>query len=283
MNDSLVSIVIPNYNRANLIGETLDSIIQQTYRNWECIIVDDCSTDDSLQLIEGITKGDPRIKIFLNNNNQGVGFTKKRCIELATGDICAFVDPDDAITSDALEIMTKAHIENPETSLVYSNYIKCDESLLEKSIHKNIAVESFRMDFYNLENEISHFATFKKKNYNKSSGLNPSYKRVDDQDLYLTLYETGAVHYINHNLYKYRIHSEGISTFDNIDKAYYWQWHVVIDHANKRGENVENLFFNYLERRSKYLQLERKLELLKKSKWLKLGAKLGVLKNFKYL
>lgn len=111
MNDSLVSIVIPNYNRANLIGETLDSIIQQTYENWECIIVDDCSTDDSLQLIEGITKGDPRIKIFLNNNNQGVGFTKKRCIELATGDICAFVDPDDAITSDALEIMTKAHIK----------------------------------------------------------------------------------------------------------------------------------------------------------------------------
>ena len=58
---------------------------------------------------------------------------------------------------------------------------------------------------------------------------------------------------------------------------------MVIDHADKRGENVENLFFNYLERRSKYLQLERKLELLKKSKWLKLGAKLGVLKNFKYL
>lgn len=101
-----------------------------------------------------------------------------------------FVDPDDAITSDALEIMTKAHIENPETSLVYSNYIKCDESLLEKSIHKNIAVESFRMDFYNLENEISHLPLTKKRITIKSSGLNPSYKRVDDQDLYLTLYET---------------------------------------------------------------------------------------------
>ena len=48
MNDSLVSIVIPNYNRANLIGETLDSIIQQTYENWECIIVDDRSTDGSI-------------------------------------------------------------------------------------------------------------------------------------------------------------------------------------------------------------------------------------------
>ena len=52
MNDSLVSIVIPNYNRANLIGETLDSIIQQTYENWECIIVDDRSTDGSIEIIK---------------------------------------------------------------------------------------------------------------------------------------------------------------------------------------------------------------------------------------
>ena len=52
MNDSLVSIVIPNYNRANLIGETLDSIIQQTYEDWECIIVDDRSTDGSIEIIK---------------------------------------------------------------------------------------------------------------------------------------------------------------------------------------------------------------------------------------
>ena len=58
MNDSLVSIVIPNYNRANLIGETLDSIIQQTYENWECIIVDDRSTDGSIEIIKNYSRNE---------------------------------------------------------------------------------------------------------------------------------------------------------------------------------------------------------------------------------
>ena len=64
MNDSLVSIVIPNYNRANLIGETLDSIIQQTYENWECIIVDDRSTDGSIEIIKNYSNKDPRFLLI---------------------------------------------------------------------------------------------------------------------------------------------------------------------------------------------------------------------------
>lgn len=55
----LVSIIIPTYNRAHLIGETLDSVIAQTHKNWECIVIDDGSTDDSLQILEGYQKKKP--------------------------------------------------------------------------------------------------------------------------------------------------------------------------------------------------------------------------------
>ena len=76
MNDSLVSIVIPNYNRANLIGETLDSIIQQTYENWECIIVDDRSTDGSIEIIKNYSNKDPRFLLIERPQEYSKGTSK---------------------------------------------------------------------------------------------------------------------------------------------------------------------------------------------------------------
>ena len=128
-NNNSFSILIANYNNGRFFKECYDSIIAQTYQNWEAIIVDDYSSDNSVEEIKKIVGEDSRFKIYTNETNSGVGFTKKKCIELANGEICGFVDPDDAISENALEIMTALHKENKNISLIYSNFIYCDENL----------------------------------------------------------------------------------------------------------------------------------------------------------
>jgi len=102
------SILIAHYNNALFFKDCFDSIMAQTYTNWEVIIVDDCSDESEKQAVKEMISTDPRFSFYENTVNKGVGYTKKRCAELATGDICGFVDPDDALTPEALEESIKA-------------------------------------------------------------------------------------------------------------------------------------------------------------------------------
>ena len=105
----LFSILIAHYNNAHYFKQCYESLKKQTYQNFEIILVDDCSTDNSLEEIIEFTKGDEKIKFFKNTENRGVGFTKRRCVKEATGEICGFVDPDDAITEEAIELSIKPY------------------------------------------------------------------------------------------------------------------------------------------------------------------------------
>lgn len=258
MNTPLFSILIAQYNNGKFFEDCYKSIMAQTYQNWEAIIVDDCSTDNSLQQIKKLIGEDHRFKIFTNDQNKGCGFTKRKCVELASGEICAFLDPDDTISEIAVEEMVKTHIELPDTGLVYSNFIYCDDNLNQKEIHFQNAVVNFSSDFFNLKGEISHFATFKKSFYEKTSGIDEFLIRAVDQDLYLKLYEVGKVFYINKNFYYYRIHDGGISTNENKRKAKYWHWVVIIAAARRRKVNIENLFMDIetIPFRERALELE---------------------------
>lgn len=111
---SLVSIIIPTYNRAHLIGETLDSVLAQSYQNWECIVVDDGSTDDSDLLFDSYTKKDKRFQFIMRPNSRPKGANACRNIGLenATGEYIVFFDSDDLMTSDHLEVKVKGVIEN---------------------------------------------------------------------------------------------------------------------------------------------------------------------------
>lgn len=101
----LVSIIIPNFNRATLIKETLDSIASQTYPNWECIIVDDGSTDDSIKVINQYAKRDSRFKLFIRPKDYPKGANACRNIGMqkSTGDYLIFFDSDDLMFSQHVE------------------------------------------------------------------------------------------------------------------------------------------------------------------------------------
>ena len=260
----LVSILVANYNNGKYLEETLNSIYNQTYRNWEVVIVDDCSTDNSISIYKSLEE-DKRIRLFTNISNQGCGYTKKRCVEEAVGDICAFVDPDDAIVPDALEKMVKLHAENPDCSLIHSKSYFCDEYLKitgEYTAARN--VEPDQPLFFNLDGAITHFSTFKKKFYDKTDGIDDYLQRAVDQDLYLKLYDAGKTIFLDEPLYMYRIHAKGISTNMNARKAYYWAWVVIFSAARRRGLNLETSFFDYFTPKHEFEYIANKYNKFRK-------------------
>ena len=103
MEKGLVSIVMPAFNAAAFISESIDSVLRQTYRDWELIIVNDCSSDSTSDIVRGYREQDPRIIILTNDRNQGVSMTRNRGVREAKGDWIAFLDSDDLWTPDKLE------------------------------------------------------------------------------------------------------------------------------------------------------------------------------------
>ena len=114
------SILIAHYNNWNYFQECYKSIQDQTYQDFEIVIVDDCSTDDSFQKLEELSLIDSKIKLFQNKENKQVGYTKRRCVEEACGEFCLFVDPDDKISSTSLEDIRNVYNLNPTIIATYS-------------------------------------------------------------------------------------------------------------------------------------------------------------------
>ncbi len=122
----LVSIITPSYNSAKFIAETIDSVRAQTFKNWELIIVDDCSTDGSVEIIKKYQKQDKRIRLEVLLVNSGPAVARNRGIELAQGRYIAFIDSDDRWLPEKLE---KQIAFMQETGAAFSHcwYIKTDE------------------------------------------------------------------------------------------------------------------------------------------------------------
>ena len=107
-----VSIIIPNYNCENYLGETIDSVLAQTYEDWELLIVDDCSTDNSVEVIQSYCEKDERIKLFVNEKNSGAAASRNRAMREATGKWIAFLDSDDLWLPEKLEKQLSFMTEN---------------------------------------------------------------------------------------------------------------------------------------------------------------------------
>lgn len=111
----LVSVIVPCYNRAHLIEETLDSIIAQTYTNWECIIVDDGSTDDTVEVISNFIKNDRRFQFLkrFDNRKKGPSSCRNIGVKKAEGMFVIFLDSDDLLSSDCIQNRINFEYLNP--------------------------------------------------------------------------------------------------------------------------------------------------------------------------
>ncbi|MCI9582925.1 glycosyltransferase family 2 protein [Clostridiaceae bacterium] len=101
--NELISIVMPVYNSERFLSEAIESVQRQTYKNWELILVDDASTDNSAGIIEAFSKGENRIKYILLSENRGAAYTRNRAVREAKGEYIAFLDSDDRWLPEKLE------------------------------------------------------------------------------------------------------------------------------------------------------------------------------------
>lgn len=132
-NNPLVSIVVVVYNTEKYLNDCMDSVVNQTYNNLEIICVDDCSTDNSLKILESYALKDSRIKIITNEKNSGSGITRNKGIDAAHGKYILFVDSDDWIDLTLCEMGIEAAKKNNSDMIFYSYYDVNEDKKIKKN------------------------------------------------------------------------------------------------------------------------------------------------------
>lgn len=182
LGESMISIIIPVYNVENYLHVCLNSVLKQTYGNFEVICVDDASTDSSLEILEYFTQKDSRIKILKNDSNMGPGVSRNRGLEVAQGKYVSFLDGDDWLSPNAFEILVeKAEADNLDV-LIFKNIVYYEEP-------KDFGMELYYdMGYMNMfENKVfNHFDLDKSKLFSISNAVwNKFYLKsfLDDNDI----------------------------------------------------------------------------------------------------
>ena len=116
----LISIIMPAYNCEKYIEDSIKSVLYQTYQNWELIVIDDKSKDNTYALLNKLKVQDNRIKVFQNERNMGVGQTRNRGVELANGQWIAFLDSDDLWKKEKLEKQIQKLKEQQQAKLLFT-------------------------------------------------------------------------------------------------------------------------------------------------------------------
>lgn len=123
---NLVSIITPNYNCGRFIAQTIESVLAQTYSQWEMLIVDDCSADNSYEIALAYAAKDNRIKVIRNEKNSGAAVSRNKALEIAQGEFIAFLDSDDLWMPDKLEKQIAFMREN-NCDFSFTEYEHIDE------------------------------------------------------------------------------------------------------------------------------------------------------------
>ncbi|MDY3846132.1 MAG: glycosyltransferase [Eubacteriales bacterium] len=204
----LVSIIMPSYNTGRFIRESIDSVINQTYKNWELLIVDDCSTDDTDEAVSSFD--DARIRYLKNEKNSGAAVSRNYAIREAKGEWIAFLDSDDIWVPEKLEKQLKFMADNG-LFFSYTNYEKIDEDGKPLNIYVSGPDIINRKKIYRYD-YVGHLTMM----YNaKHFGLIQikDIKKNNDYAIELMLFQkTDAVcRLLDENLAKYRIRSKSIS------------------------------------------------------------------------
>lgn len=225
MIDGLVSIIMPSWNTGRFIGESIQSVLEQTYQNWELIIVDDCSTDNTDEVVASF--GDARIRYLHNERNSGAALTRNYALREARGEWIAFLDSDDLWEPEKLEHQIKFMVDNGY-SLSYTEYEKIDEASQTLNIYVSgpETVNKRKMYHYDYIGQLTmmysakHFGLIQIKDIKKNNdyAIRLQLFRQPDTCAYL----------LKENLAKYRIRKVSIShdKFKRKFKSHFDLFHV---------------------------------------------------------
>ena len=230
MTDKLVSIITPTYNCAKFIGRTIESVQAQTYTNWEMIIVDDRSEDNTKEIVENYMKNEPRIKYHLLEVNSGAAVARTTSMKLAKGSYMAFLDSDDIWTPDKLEKQLK-WMEITGHAFTCTAYEQIDEEdkLLGKTI-KTIA----KTDYNRLHLDCPVGNSTVMYNVEKMGKFEvPNIRKRNDDALWLMMLKKEKYIWgLSDVLMKYRIRQNSISSNKLKVIKYHWILYREIEHLS---------------------------------------------------
>jgi glycosyltransferase involved in cell wall biosynthesis len=255
---SKVSVCMPVYNGADYISDSIQSILDQTHKNFNLIVCDNCSTDNTEELVRSFQ--DPRITYVQNNRNLGLVGNHNRCLELADGEYVHFLHHDDFMLPDNLALKANILDEHPKVGLVHSDVSFIDES----GEHLNLTKFEAKRDY--IEDGIKAFEKYilqmsvgasffigavlaRRECYLKLGGFNPLLPNVNDSEMWLRILLFYDVACIGKPLVKYRLHNMMTSTSINDHhglnlpglKEHYLASNIIIDHYKSRIPQWKNL------------------------------------------
>lgn len=218
--NNLVSIITPSYKSEKFISETIESALSQTYENWEMLIVDDCSPDNSNEIIENYCKKDNRIKLIKLEKNIGPSRARNEAIRQARGGYIAFLDSDDIWLPSKLEKQIKFMQENGLT-VTCCSYYTIDEDGSKINIRK--VAKSFSFDDMLKSNHIGNLTGI--YDCKKLGKIYMDHVGHEDYALWLKIMKKSvSTKALAEPLAKYRIHKNSLSG-DKIKSAK-WTWNI---------------------------------------------------------
>jgi len=208
--NNLVSVITPSYNSSKFIDECVNSVISQSYTNWELLIVDDCSDDSSKELLLDLERRDERIQVIFLDNNLGAANARNVAILKAKGKYIAFLDSDDSWDSQKLYKQISFMIKN-EIAFSYTSYQSISENGLDII---RVINAPYKMSYNNyLKNTIIGCLTVVIDKEMVGDFEMPSIRSSHDMALWLLIMKRGFDAYgLNENLANYRIVSTSNSS-----------------------------------------------------------------------
>ena len=241
--NDLVSIIMPAYNCEEWIGITIDSVLGQTYQNWEIIIIDDCSTDNTSAVVMEFIKKNHRISYYKLEENSGPAIARNKALELASGKFIAFLDSDDVWFPEKLARQIKFMKEN-DYAFTCTSYTKIDEN--GKYLNRTIIAKS-KQDYNSLLKTCPGNSTVI-YNQEKLGKLKiPEIKKRNDYVMWLQVIKKGKYLYgLKEPLGSHRIRSDSLSSNKISLAGYHWKVYREIEKLSllKSGYLLFYWFFN---------------------------------------
>jgi glycosyltransferase involved in cell wall biosynthesis len=227
----LISIVIPVYNRELYVGAAIESVLNQTRRDFELLIWDDGSTDSSLDIANHYAEVDQRMRVIAVEH-QGFVPALKAAFAATTGTYIGSVDSDDLLAPTALEETAASLDAHPEVGWVYTNYQVIDENGQDKGLGNRCRIP-YSKDRLLVDFMTFHFRLLRRCVYDQIGGIDESFERAEDYDLCLKLAEVTAVQHIQKPLYYYRRHA-GNMTNQQLEQIH-WAYKASLQALKRRG------------------------------------------------
>lgn len=203
----MISIIVPVFNCEKYIKECIESIINQTYKDWELLLIDDCSYDLSGKIIDEYAKKDNRIRAFHNEKNMGVGKTRNIGLDNLNGDYVIFIDSDDWITNDCLEFCINK-LNEVDSDIIYFKWSSNKEDLYKKKKYfKKIYTRDQAIKMFLCRRRIGGYICGKMYKKSVVQNIRFSDERIGEDGIFsfLALLNVNKINYTEFPKYYYRI------------------------------------------------------------------------------